>query len=92
MKAKDIIKAFLTDSRLCEWSGIFDYYVDDKGNTNYKLLDEMFGSCVNILGTFTDNTTYVWQYSDTCQTTYGEIPDVIVILDDGRCVFLYAIE
>lgn len=92
MKAIEIIKLLIADSRLCEWSGTFEYNVDDKGNTNYLLIDRTFGSCVNILGTPKDNTTYLWQYSDTCETTYGKVPDVIVVLSDGRCVFLYAVE
>lgn len=92
MKAITIIKKLLADSRLCEWSGIMEYYNDDKGNTNYLLFDSAFGEWVNILGKPKDNTTYLWQYSDTCETTYDKMPDVIVILTDGRCVFLYAIE
>lgn len=92
MKAIDIIKTFIADSRLCEWSGTFEYETDDKGNTNYLLLDTVFGTCINMLGTLVDNTTYLWQYSDTCETTFGKMPDAIVILQDGRCVFLYAID
>lgn len=92
MKEKDIIKKLLADSSLCEHSGTFEYEDDVKGNTNYILLDSTFGDCANILGKPKDDTTYLWQYSDTCETTYEQMPDVIVILADGRCVFLYAIE
>lgn len=93
MKAKEIIKLLTSDSRLAEYAGTFEYEKDEKGNTNYELLDRMFGETVNILGTLEDGTDYIYQYSDTCDSTFGKMPDAIVILqENGSCVFLYAIE
>ena len=93
MKSKELIKSLIADSRLAEVSGIFKYEDTEKGNTNYELLDNMFGVTVNIIGTLKDCTDYLYQYSDTCDSTFGIIPDAIVILqEDGKCVFLYAIE
>ena len=93
MKAKELIKLLIVDSRLAEVSGIFKYEDTEKGNTNYVLLDNMFGETVNILGTLKHGADYLYQYSDTCDSTFGIMPDAIVIRqEDGRCVFLYAIE
>ena len=46
MKSKELIKSLIADSRLAEVSGILKYEDTEKGNTNYELLDNMFGVTV----------------------------------------------
>lgn len=92
MTAKEILRLFIYDARLAEASGTFAYLNDEKGNTNYELIDRMFGECANIVGTLNDGVDYLYQYSDAYQPL-GKMPDAIVVLqENGRCVFLWAIE
>ena len=93
MKAKELIKLLFYDPKLAEVCGTFEYENEEHGCTNYTLLDNTFGVTVNILGTLTDGMCYIYQYSDSCDSTFEKMPDVIVILqEEGRCIFLYAIE
>lgn len=93
MKAKELIKLFIYDPRLAEVCGTFEYENEEHGCTNFTLIENTFGKTANILGTLTDGMCYIYEYSDTCDSTFGIMPDVIVILqEDGRCIFLYAIE
>ena len=92
MKANEIIKLFIYDTKLAEVSGTFEYSNDENGNTNCELIEIMFGTFVDVIGTLDDGVDYLYQYSDTYQPVCGKVPDAIVVLQDGRCVFLYAIE
>lgn len=92
MTAKKILTALINNPSLTESIGTFVYYNDENGNTNHERLEGYFGEIADMLGTLDDDTEYVYQYSDALKSTLNEVPDAIVILEDGRCVFLYAIE
>ena len=92
MKASEIISALINQPGLSESIGTFLYFNDEKGNTNYERLEGYFGEIADTLGTLDDDAEYIYQYSDSLKATFNKVPDAIVILQDGRCVFLYAIE
>ena len=92
MKANEIISTLINKPDLAESIGTFLYFNDEKGNTNYERLEGYFGEIADTLGTLDDDTEYIYQYSDSLKATFNKVPDAIVVLQDGRCVFLYAIE
>ena len=92
MKAREILSALINKPELAESIGTFLYFNDKKGNTNYERLEGYFGEIADTLGTLDDETEYMYQYSDSLKATFNKVPDVIMVLQDGRCVFLYAIE
>lgn len=92
MKAKELLNALINNPSLSESIGTFVYYNDEKGDTNHERLEGYFGEIADTLGTLNDDTEYIYQYSDSLKSTFNEVPDVVVVLEDSRCVFLYAIE
>lgn len=90
MKAIDIINHLCCEAYVSENANVWHYYKDEEGNNNWEQLDGMFGLTKQICGKL-EEVDYLYQYSDG-KGVLSELPDVIIVLDDGRCVFLFKIE
>lgn len=90
MKALEIIIRMCGDSAMAESTNVYHYEHDDKGNNNWLQLDNFFGPTKQICGNL-EEVDYLYQYSDE-KCVLSELPDVIIVLCDGRCVFLFKID
>lgn len=90
MKALEIITRMCGDAALTENANVWHYYKDENGNNHWQQLDDMFGLTKQICGKL-EEVDYLYQYSDG-KYVLSEVPDVIIVLEDGRCVFLFKID
>ena len=90
MKAKKIIEKLCYDSGVAEDSNVVEY-APDGDKPNWEYIDQMFGETSSVIGHL-ENGSYLYMYSDSHNVMTDVMPDVIVCLKDGHCMFLYKIE